>query len=33
MQAIIQDDCKQGKLRVHDVGPISQTLQMAAALW
>ena len=33
MQAILQNNCKQDKLRVHDVGPISQTLRMAAALW
>ena len=33
MQAILQNNCKQEKLRVHDVGPIRQTLRMAAALW
>ena len=33
MQAILQNNCSQYKLRVHDVGPISQTLRMAAALW
>ena len=33
MQAILQNNCKQDKLRVHDVGPISQTLRMASALW
>ena len=33
MQAILQNNCSQDKLWVHDVGPISQTLRMAAALW
>ena len=33
MQAILQNNYEQDELRVHDVGPISQTLRMAAALW
>ena len=33
MQAILQNNYSKNKLWVHDIGPISQTLRMAAALW